>query len=320
MNQMMGNLLPTENKKRKLLSVSITVIIAGLLTLWGIYGIGQYGIALFILTPIFIGSGSTILYGLNNGISKREAWLIARVTLAIFTIGLLVFAIEGLICIAMAAPFGLLLTWVGSMIGYAVLNRAPQKAPSAILILFCIIPTTAFVEKEIAPTLTSVVTSIEIDAPPKVVWENVVEFPQLKEPTEFIFKTGIAYPINARIEGAGVGAVRHCNFTTGSFVEPITVWNESKLLKFDVVEQPAPMKEISFWDIDAPHLHDYFVSKKGQFKLIAMPNNKTLLEGTTWYYHNIKPAIYWQLWSDYIIHKIHIRVLNHIKFNSENEK
>lgn len=320
MNQMMGKLLPTDNKKRKLLSVSITAIIAGLLTLWGIYGIGQYGIALFILTPIFIGSGSTILYGLNNGISKREAWLIARVTLAIFTIGLLVFAIEGLICIAMAAPFGLLLTWVGSMIGYAVLNRAPQKAPSAILILFCIIPTTAFVEKEIAPTLTSVVTSIEIDAPPKVVWENVVEFPQLKEPTEFIFKTGIAYPINARIEGAGVGAVRHCNFTTGSFVEPITVWNESKLLKFDVVEQPAPMKEISFWDIDAPHLHDYFVSKKGQFKLIAMPNNKTLLEGTTWYYHNIKPAIYWQLWSDYIIHKIHIRVLNHIKFNSENEK
>lgn len=320
MNQMMGKSLPTDNKKRKLLSVSITAIIAGLLTLWGIYGIGQYGIALFILTPIFIGSGSTILYGLNNGISKREAWLIARVTLAIFTIGLLVFAIEGLICIAMAAPFGLLLTWVGSMIGYAVLNRAPQKAPSAILILFCIIPTTAFVEKEIAPTLTSVVTSIEIDAPPKVVWENVVEFPQLKEPTEFIFKTGIAYPINARIEGAGVGAVRHCNFTTGSFVEPITVWNESKLLKFDVVEQPAPMKEISFWDIDAPHLHDYFVSKKGQFKLIAMPNNKTLLEGTTWYYHNIKPAIYWQLWSDYIIHKIHIRVLNHIKFNSENEK
>lgn len=320
MNQMMGKLLPTDNKKRKLLSVSITVIIAGLLTLWGIYGIGQYGIALFILTPIFIGSGSTILYGLNNGISKREAWLIARVTLAIFTIGLLVFAIEGLICIAMAAPFGLLLTWVGSMIGYAVLNRAPQNAPSAILILFCIIPTTAFVEKEIAPTLTSVVTSIEIDAPPKVVWENVVEFPQLKEPTEFIFKTGIAYPINARIEGVGVGAVRHCNFTTGSFVEPITVWNESKLLKFDVVEQPAPMKEISFWDIDAPHLHDYFVSKKGQFKLIAMPNNKTLLEGTTWYYHNIKPAIYWRLWSDYIIHKIHIRVLNHIKFNSENEK
>ncbi len=320
MKQMIGKLLPTDDKKRKLLAVSITVVISGLLTLWGIYGIGQYGIALFILTPIFIGAGSTILYGLNKGITKREAWLIARVTLAVFTIGLGVFAIEGLICIAMAAPFGLLLSWVGSLIGYAVLDRSPQNAPSAILILFCIIPSTAFIEKDIAPTLTSVVTSIEIDAPPKVVWENVIEFPQLKEPTDFIFKTGIAYPINAKIVGTGVGSVRHCNFTTGSFVEPITVWDESKLLKFDVVEQPAPMKEISFWDIDAPHLHDYFVSKQGQFKLIALPNDKTLLEGTTWYYHNIKPAVYWQLWSDYIIHKIHVRVLNHIKFNSENEK
>jgi hypothetical protein len=80
------------------------------------------------------------------------------------------------------------------------------------------------------------------------------------------------------------------------------------------------MKELSFWDIDAPHLHDYFVSKQGQFKLTALPNGKTLLEGTTWYYHNIKPAFYWQLWSDHIIHKIHDRVLTHIKTNSENAK
>jgi hypothetical protein len=57
-----------------------------------------------------------------------------------------------------------------------------------------------------------------------------------------------------------------------------------------------------------------------EIKLVALPNDKTLLEGTTWYYHNIKPAAYWQLWSNYIIHKIHIRVLSHIKFNSENEK
>ena len=48
---MIGKLLPTDDKKRKLLAVSITVVISGLLTLWGIYGIGQYGIALFILTP-----------------------------------------------------------------------------------------------------------------------------------------------------------------------------------------------------------------------------------------------------------------------------
>jgi len=320
MRQLIEKILPTDDKKRKWIAVGLTVIISGILTLWGIYGIGQYGIALFILTPLFIGSGPTIFYGFKNEVTKREAWLFGLSTLGIFTAGLLVFAIEGVICIAMAAPFGLLLTWVGSLIGYAIIKKTPNNAPTALLVLVGMIPTMAFIEKDIEPTLTSVVTSIEINADPKTVWKNVVEFPQLDEPTEFIFKTGIAYPINAKIDGTGVGAVRHCNFTTGSFIEPITVWDEPRLLKFDVVEQPAPMTELSFWDIDAPHLHDYFVSKQGQFKLTLLPSGKTLLEGTTWYDHNIKPAIYWQIWSDHIIHKIHDRVLTHIKTNSENEK
>jgi len=318
--KLLDKILSTDDTKRKWTAVGLTVIVAGLLSLWGVYVYHDYGIALFILTPLFIGAGSTILYGLKKVITKKEAWQIGLLTLGVFTSGLFVFAIEGLICIAMAAPFGLLLTWLGSLIGFAIINKTPKNAPTAMLILIVGIPTMAFIEKDFKPTLTSVVTSIEINADPKTVWKNVVEFPQLDEPTEFIFRTGIAYPINAKIDGTGVGAVRHCNFTTGSFVEPITVWDEPSLLKFDVVEQPAPMKELSFWDIDAPHLHDYFVSKQGQFKLTALPNGKTRLEGTTWYYHNIKPAIYWQLWSDHIIHKIHDRVLTHIKTNSENGK
>lgn len=311
-------ILPTNNKQRKWVAISITAILSGLLTLWGIYGIGQYGIALFILTPLFIGAGPTLLYGLKKKVTKQEAGILGFTTLGIFAAGLLIFAIEGVICIAMAAPFGLLLTWLGTLIGLTIINKSSNHAPTAILLFIGMIPTTAFIETNNEPTLTAVVTSIQINAPPQTVWKNVVAFPQLDEPTEFIFKTGIAYPINAKIDGTGVGAVRHCNFTTGSFVEPITVWDEPRLLRFDVVEQPEPMKELSFWNIDAPHLHDYFVSKQGQFKLTVLPNGNTQLEGTTWYYHNIKPAFYWQLWSNYIIHQIHNRVLTHIKHNSEN--
>jgi hypothetical protein len=182
------------------------------------------------------------------------------------------------------------------------------------------IPTTAFIERNHEPNIEPVSTRVIIDATPEVVWKNVIEFPELEGPKEFIFKAGISYPINAKIDGQGVGAIRYCNFNTGSFVEPITVWDKPQLLKFDVLEQPQPMKELSFWDIDAPHLHDYFVSKQGQFKLTELPNGQTELEGTTWYYHNIKPDFYWKIWSDLIIHSIHERVLNHIKINSENKK
>jgi len=31
------------------------------------------------------------------------------------------------------------------------------------------------------------------------------------------------------------------------------------------------------------------------------------------------PGIYWRLWSDYIVHKIHLRVLEHIRTLAEME-
>ncbi|WP_421796585.1 SRPBCC family protein [Haliscomenobacter sp.] len=319
MRQLLQKILPENDFTRKCLAIGVTVLLAGLLTLWGIYQIGEYGLALFMLTPLFIGAAPCILYGIKKEISSREAASIAFLSLLVFTLALIIFAIEGLLCVAMAAPIGLFFTWIGSLIGYAIIKNTPGNAPTAMLVLLCAIPGLAFVEKEQDIKLTTVVSSIEIDADPQTVWKNVVEFPQLEEPSEFIFKTGIAYPINAKIEGTGVGAIRHCNFTTGSFVEPITVWDEPRLLKFDVLDQPEPMKELSFWDIDAPHLHDFFVSKQGQFKLTALPNGKTLLEGTTWYHHRIKPAFYWQLWSNEIVHAIHNRVLTHIKKNSEQQ-
>jgi hypothetical protein len=313
----LNNIFSTDLKKRRWLSIALTILIAGLLTIWGIYGIGEYGIALFLLTPLFIGLASTIFFGYNRKVTYKESRNIAFQTLIVFAVGLLVLAIEGLICIAMAAPIAVLLAWLGSFLGHEIVSKKPNSSSTVILIFMASIPTMAFIEKESEPQLSSVVTSIVINADPEIVWRNVVEFPELNEPTELIFRTGIAYPINAKIEGTGVGAIRHCNFTTGSFVEPVTIWDEPRLLKFDVVDQPEPMKEISFWDIDAPHLHDYFVSKQGQFKLIKLPNGQTKLEGTTWYYHNIKPAFYWRPWSNYIIHQIHKRVLNHIKVNSE---
>lgn len=301
---------------RKVLTVALISFFSVLLTCFSIYGAGSYGIALFILVPLFIGAGSTIVYGYNRKITRAEAWEISWITLVVFSFGLMACAVEGLICIVMAAPFAFALTWVGSLIGQTLLNRT-MKSGIYLIILMCSIPATAFVEKDNRSELTSVTTTVDIKADPETVWQNVIRFPRLKIPRELLFKTGIAYPIDAQIDGHGVGAVRRCNFTTGSFVEPITVWDEPKLLKFAVQEQPAPMKEISFWDIDAPHLHDYFVSKQGQFRLVKLKNGYTRLSGTTWYYHNIRPAFYWRIWSNYIIHAIHERVLSGIKANAE---
>ncbi len=167
------------------------------------------------------------------------------------------------------------------------------------------------------PIERMVSTEVVIDAPPERVWSHVIAFPPLPEPDEWYFQTGIAYPERAEIDGAGVGAVRHCIFTTGTFVEPIEVWEPPSLLRFRVTEQPEPMREWSPYTIHPPHLDNYLQSRQGEFRLEALPDGRTRLVGTTWYTNRMWPAPYWGLWSDAIIHRIHARVLNHVKALAE---
>jgi hypothetical protein len=280
----------------------------------------DYAFGLFIVMPFVLGTTSTLILSYNRIVGRKTLRNNSYWTLFVFCLGLLAFAWEGIICLIMAFPIGMTFTYLGFLVGMLLLkNNLDAKSPTVITILLLSVPLLmAFEDNQPESNeIRSVKSSIEIKASPAMVWKNVVEFPQLKEPDEFIFKTGIAYPINATIQGKGVGAVRKCNFTTGCFVEPITIWNKPKLLRFSVDDQPEPMKEMSFYDIHPTHLHGYWVSKQGQFKLTKLPNGHTLLEGTTWYVNKIKPDTYWTLWSDYIVHKIHHRVLEHIKGEAE---
>ena len=61
------------------------------------------------------------------------------------------------------------------------------------------------------------------------------------------------------------------------------------------------------------------LARRGEFRLDPLPGGRTRLEGTTWYRHRIWPAEYWQVWSDAIIHRVHRRVLAHIKKSAEAE-
>ncbi len=307
---------------RKFIAIITTCIVGWSFSFLAMFVFKDYAVGLFVWLPLVMGATTTLIYGYKNQTTRKFCFFLSLASLVIFSFGLLFFAFEGIICIIMSLPLGILLNWVGHLVAYEIIKKniitSLLATLSVIIITVPALMSFEYITKNKKEIAKPIITSIEINASPETVWKNVVEFPELSKPTEFLFKTGIAYPINAKIIGTGVGAVRHCNFSTGSFVEPITVWDELKLLKFDVKEQPEPMKELSFYNLHPNHLHGYFVSKQGQFKLTTLPNGNTLLEGTTWYYNKIKPSFYWTLWSDFIVHKIHQRVLDHIKLISEN--
>ena len=115
-----------------------------------------------------------------------------------------------------------------------------------------------------------------------------------------------------------MGAVRHCEFSTGPFVEPITAWEPPRRLAFAVTSQPPSMSELSpYKNVRAAHLEGYMTSKRGEFRLVALPNGRTRIEGSTWYTLSIFPEAYWTIFGEALLHSIHERVLGHIKNLSE---
>mgnify|MGYP003869084919 CR=1 FL=1 len=306
-------------QKTHYFSILITLVLIQILGFVSINYLGDYGWSVFIGIPFLLGFLPPYITGKKVKITKGMAYKLSFLALGLACIALLAFAIEGLICLLMASPLLGLAVWLGSYIGYKSSNSNFMNTTNTTVVLILLsIGFMSFDYLNEPKDLIPVKTEIIINAPIEKVWNHVVTFDKIDEPTDWIFKTGIAYPTDATIVGNGVGAVRHCNFTTGSFIEPITTWNEPNLLQFDVQKQPIPMNEFNpFWNVHPPHLNGYFKSYKGQFKLTKISDNQTALEGTTWYKVDIYPEIYWKSWSDFIVHRIHERVLNHIKNESE---
>jgi hypothetical protein len=312
-------LIPGGNRESALLAAVSAAVLGGAAALLSVSYFQTYGFTLFVATPFGMGLWAALIYGFRKSRSLMECVSVAGLSCFILGLGFLAFAFEGIICLIMAMPLALALSALGGMVGYVIQRRTTRStAGMAALLLF--LPIILGMEEIQPPTppVFEVRSSVDIQAPPKKVWKNVVAFTEIPPPHELLFKVGVAYPIRAEITGKGPGAVRHCVFSTGPFVEPIQVWDEPRLLKFSVTDNPAPMEEWTpYHAIHPPHLHGFLISNGGQFRLIPLPNGGTRLEGTTWYLHHMWPASYWRVWSDEIIHEIHMRVLNHIKMESE---
>ena len=285
-----------------------------------VYGARSYGVALFVGTPFLMGAITAFLLARRYPASFRETAEVVLLTLTLTAGTLVMVALEGALCLLMAAPIAVGAALMGAVAGRWIAVRDPGPASRA-AIAVVVLPFGVLAERAPAgdaPELREVRTTIEIDAPPSAVWQAVLAFPPLPPPSELTFRLGIAYPVRARLVGTGVGAVRYCEFSTGAFVEPITAWEPGRRLAFDVAEHPTPLEEWSpYRDVAPPHLDHYFRSRRGEFRLVALPDGRTRLEGSTWYSLDIHPRGYWVLWADGLVHAIHGRVLRHVKRTAE---
>jgi len=300
-----------------LVGVAAAVAITIPTVLIGVYLRRIYSAGLFLGVPFTIGYISAYVFNARHAQSAGRTIEVALVAVVLAGGAMLVFALEGVVCIALAFPLAALLAVPGAILGRAVALRG---AGPPLLAGVLLAPVVVLVSPRQRAPSHEVVTVIEVDAPPAVVWRHVVSFPALAPPREWPFRAGIAAPMGARIVGTGVGATRYCDFTTGSFVEPVTVWEEDRRLGFDITTQPPPMREWSpYREVNPPHLDGYFRATQGEFRLMPLPENRTRLEGRTRYVVDMFPQSYWTLPAGRLIAAIHWRVLRHIKAVAEEE-
>lgn len=303
------------NLKSAMLAVGLGVALTMSMVATSVFVLGEYGWSLFVATPFVVGAVAGFM---TNRDGRKGAWEtigVCLLTVALSATATMLFALEGVICLVLAVPPAVVAVSAGGLVGRAVaLSRLDSRARSVGLLVLLLPFLAGFETLHQDEPLFEVVSVVEIDASPEEVWPHVVNFTELDPPPEWVQSTGIAYPIRARLEGEGVGAVRHCEFSTGAFVEPITAWEPGVRLAFDVESQPVPMQEWSpYHAIHPPHLDGYLRSKRGEFRFIRLPDGRTRLEGRTWYEVDMAPQFYWSVVVDSLIHRIHMAVLTHVK-------
>ena len=229
-----------------------TQVVAGAVSVWVF---AAYGFILFFASPVVAGTTAGFTY--SGGVVRPMSHVFGMTLImnVVSFLTMLCIGLDGAICLIMAFPLLCPLCVVGSLIGAALASanlRPGRDERRGMIGTMVILPLCLLLEPfDDQKPIHAVTTSVEIAAPPEVVWEQVIAFPEITDKMPWLFRLGIAAPLRARIEGQGVGAIRHCEFTTGSFVEPIRVWDRPRRLAFDVTSQPYPMKE---WT-PIPHLH-----------------------------------------------------------------
>lgn len=283
-------------------------------------GFGAYGWGLFVMTPLLVGVTTAYIANRRNLLSARRSAAIVLSAAALGTIALVSFALEGLVCIIMAAPLGAMVALIGGKIGRAIARTGQSRNPP--LMSLAVLPVLFALEGAMPPNLViNSTSSVDIAAPPTAVWQAVVSNEPIRSGPGLIGATGLAYPIGGRLQGVGVGAVRLGDFSTGTARETVTEWAPLHALSFAVLHQPPAMAEMSpYAQVHAPHVSGYFNTATTRFSLYPLRNGGTRLTVNSTHILRIDPVLYWEPIARMAIDLNVTRVLRDIRFKAERNR
>src|SRR5262249_4905416 len=93
---------------------------AVLMLLISVFGLQQYGVGLFLGAPVILGWGAAFICNRGHPRTERATVQVAFVGVLVAGGMFVVFALEGIVCVAMALPLTLPLALLGAVVGRAI--------------------------------------------------------------------------------------------------------------------------------------------------------------------------------------------------------
>jgi hypothetical protein len=286
-----------------------------------VFGVMSVGF-IFVL-PLAVGFASVFVIERQQ---PQPVWMWLFVSSAAVVLGIvgtmLVFW-EGWICALMFAPIGLIAGMIGGLIAGFWLRHRRRKITGIPLACVVILPLLitpwegrAFARQD----LRMVENTIEIDAPPAVVWRSIERVPRISsrelEPS-WSHTIGFPNPVEATLSNEGIGGVRHATFEGGVlFVETIDEWEPRRRLGFSIRAQTAQIPPTTL-DEHVTVGGKFFDVLHGEYVLEPLANGTTQLHLAS--RHRISTDFNWyaHLWTDAVMSDLQKRILFVVKNRSE---
>ena len=272
----------------------------------------------FLLTPFVVGIVCAYTANHQADIGGRQTAWTVFIAVLLGGLTLVAVAVEGVICILMAAPLGLGMALLGGVLGRAMALQARRPAGQPLQCI-ALLPL-MFAIEHVPPPSAHFETeqTITVAAPPELVWKSILSTDQVEGPLALPFRLGVAYPLRGEVVGEGVGAVRYGEFSTGTAIERVTEWVPTQKLAFVVVRDIPGMRELSPYEhVHAPHVIGYFRTTSTSFELVRRSDGGTDIIERTSHELRLDPVPYWLPMARWIVRQNNARVLLHIRSHAE---
>lgn len=242
-------------------------------------------------------------------------------TMVFFLIAMFVLFIEGMICIVLVLPVFM----VASIIGGLAMGLALRlvKYNGAVVSCFALLPVVfAPLESRLTPVSheRTVVNTVMIDASVTDIWNNLTSVADIQKQElgfSFTHAMGVPRPLQAAMDGDGVGAVRTSQWEKGvQFKEVVTQWQPPYRMFYDFDIPPDSIPR------DALDRHveiggEYFTVVSGGYTIRPLSAEQCEVTLQTTYANRSSLKLYGDLWGDFVFDDFHRSILRLIKHRAE---